>query len=201
MSSWKRDSSIMVAVLALALSTFGCGQKSLDSTEDASTPAKNPDRTKSRAEETSRPTVVHAGMGGGILPAAASAASDSSQMMEDLLLTPESYYYESVGRRDLFESLVSDDYRDANPTQKPASAELTVVGILWGERDRFALVETAQGRSRVLREGDRLGDGTVVRVLPDRVIIHVTEYGGSRTVTLPLVEGGGFDESPNARRR
>jgi hypothetical protein len=29
----------------------------------------------------------------------------------------------------------------------------------------------------------------------------VTKYGTSRTVTLPLMQGGSFDEIPRARRR
>lgn len=195
---WKLP-PLVVTVLALGLAA-GCAQKQAEGPRKADVRAKNASRQRSSPERTENAGVVLAGMGGGgVSPAA--TQPDSSLEAEDMLLAPEPYYYESVGRRDYFESLVSEEYAAANPAQRPASAELRVVGILWGELDRFALVETAQGRSRVLREGDTLGDGTVVRVLPDRVIIHVTEFGGARTVTLPLVEGGGFDESPKARRR
>ena len=61
--------------------------------------------------------------------------------MDDLLITPEVYFYESLGRRDVFVSLVSEQYKEANRQATPGSGELTVVGILWGENDRFALVE------------------------------------------------------------
>ena len=86
-------------------------------------------------------------------------------------------------------------------TESPSSGEVRVVGILWADNDRFALVETSEGKSRILHEGDPLGDGTVVRVLPDRIVVHVNLYGTSRNVTLPLVEGGEFDESPKSRGR
>lgn len=200
MSNRSRLPLLFLAALALCLLSWGCAQKEPEAKRKAEARAKVAGRAKTTQSGTTKVEPVLAGMSGAV-PVERAAEPDSTLAAEDLLLTPEAYYYESVGRRDLFESLISEEYREANPSERPASAELSVVGILWGELDRFALVETPQGRSRVLREGDTLGDGTVVRVLPDRVIIHVTEYGGSRTVTLPLVEGGGFDESPKARRR
>jgi hypothetical protein len=118
--------------------------------------------------------------------------------LDDLLLFPEPYYYQGTGRRDIFVSLLEED-DGADPDLK--SADLTVVGILWAEHDRFALVETPEGRALILREGSALGDGTVVRILPDRVIVHVTEFGTSRNVSLPLAQGGLNDENPRSRRR
>jgi len=132
------------------------------------------------------------------------AVADTAQRagaIDDLLLTPEPYYYESLGRRDLFKSLVSEEASAEEVSARPVSGGLRVVGILWAERDRFALVEAPDGRNMILREGDSTGDGTVAQVLPDRILIHVTQYGTSRNVTLPLVEGGGFDESPRSRSR
>ncbi len=141
-------------------------------------------------------------------PAAAAGAPDvlpagplSQEGSDDLLLTAEPYYYESLGRRDIFVSLISEDYEKDNPSPRPVSGELMVVGILWAEKDRFALLETQDGRSMILREGDSLGDGTVSQILPDRVVVHVTEYGSSRTKSLPLVQGGGWNENPRSRNR
>jgi hypothetical protein len=121
--------------------------------------------------------------------------------LDDLLLVPEPYYYESMGRRDLFVSLVSRDSREIETGGIPSSDELVVVGILWAENDRFALAEAADGTSMILREGSRVGDGTVLQVLPDRIVIHVTAFGTSHDVTLPLVQGGSFHESPHSRSR
>jgi hypothetical protein len=141
-------------------------------------------------------------------PAMAAAAPDQlppapepQEGSDDLLLTPEPYYYEGLGRRDIFVSLISEDYLKDNPTSRPVSGELRVVGILWAEKDRFALLETEDGRSMILREGDSLGDGTVSQILPDRVVVRVTEYGSSRTKSLPLVQGGGWNENPRSRNR
>jgi hypothetical protein len=132
------------------------------------------------------------------------AAADTAKLaaiMDDIQLTPEPYYYASVGRRDLFAALLTGESKAPEDDSELSSRDLRVVGILWAERDRFALVEGPDKRSRILREGDTLGDGIVTRVMPDKVIIHVTEYGSSRTVTMPLVQGGGSDESPRSRGR
>lgn len=128
-------------------------------------------------------------------------SSESVEGSDDLLLMPEPYYYESLGRRDIFVSLISDEYEKDNPNPRPVSDELRVVGILWAEKDRFALLETEDGRSMILREGDSLGDGEISQILPDRVVVHVTEYGSSRTKSLPLVQGGGWNENPRSRSR
>ncbi|MBD3162169.1 MAG: hypothetical protein GF346_07640 [Candidatus Eisenbacteria bacterium] len=119
--------------------------------------------------------------------------------IDALLLTPEVYFYESLGRRDIFLSLVAETDGDGDANGVPSSGDVVVVGILWAENDRFALVETADGRSQILREGSRLGDGVVTTVLPDRIVVHVTRFGTSKNVTLPLVEGGGFDERSHRR--
>jgi hypothetical protein len=134
------------------------------------------------------------------------AAMDTSRLaeiMDDIQLTPEPYVYGSADRRDIFEPLVDTDEAAApdDPDAMPNSNVLRIVGILWAEHDRFALAEAPDGRSRILREGDSLGDGIVSHVYPDRVVVHVTEYGTSRNVTLPLVQGGGFDERSRSRGR
>ncbi|MBM3285850.1 MAG: hypothetical protein FJY88_00645 [Candidatus Eisenbacteria bacterium] len=129
------------------------------------------------------------------------AAEPPADELDDLLMAPDPYYYEGMGRRDIFVSLISDEYIDENPSPRPMSEELRVVGILWAEKDRFALLETEDGRSLILREGDRLGDGSVAVIRPDRVVVHVTEYGASRTKSLPLEQGGGWNENPRSRNR
>lgn len=102
-----------------------------------------------------------------------------------VLLGPEPYYYESLGRRDPFVSLVTDDYLSSVSEEDRAMPDdLLVVGILWGEGDRFALVETPEGRSLILREGERFGAATVTRINPDGVVLYVNDYGVGRTIKI-----------------
>jgi hypothetical protein len=202
---------LMIVAGVFLLGAAGCsgGKVSKDSVKGKDETARKAEARKKRpavarpgpvSPRPAGPAVSMAGMGGPA-PLAVAAVSDSAAL-RDLTLTPEPYYYESVGRRDIFVSLVSADYiAETEETRRPSSEEVRVVGILWAENDRFALVETGDGRSRILREGDPLGDGIVARVQPDRIVVHVNLYGTSRNVTLPLVEGGGFDESPKSRGR
>jgi len=105
----------------------------------------------------------------------------------DELLWPEPYIYQSGGTRDPFASLVGsgEPYEDG----PVAIGDIIVVGVLWGEWDRFALIETRGGKSLVLRAGDAVQDGRVMAVLRDGLQISHTLYGITRVVTLPVRSG------------
>jgi hypothetical protein len=122
---------------------------------------------------------------------AAGGATDSVLMdigeVLDELLTPEPYYYQSAGRRDPFASLISPDGGEADG--EPGVADLVVVGILWGDNDRFALVETRDGHSLILRKGDPIRDGRVLEVSPEGLRVVYSHYGIVKTMTLPVVSG------------
>jgi len=129
-------------------------------------------------------------------PSMATPDSVASGVLDEILLSPEPYYYESLGRRDPFVSMV--------PSQEDADNEhldresIAVVGILWGDRDKFALVETADGKSAILREGDTFRNATVTSIQRDGVVLFVNYYGIGRTVRIPVTEG---KATQNARRR
>jgi len=120
------------------------------------------------------------------------AAANDSLMLDvgevlDDLLWPEPYLYQSAGARDPFVSLLAEETEgDLSPLRLD---ELIVVGILWGERDRFALVETRRGKNMILRKGDTVGTGHVVEVLPDGLRLKYRYYGVIRTITLPVTSG------------
>lgn len=110
---------------------------------------------------------------------------------DEILLSPEPYVYQSIARRDPFVSLVGEDYLMEHAEEAVSLADFTVRGILWGERDRFALIEGLDGSSRILREGDRLGIYSISRIEPDAVLVYISEYGVGRTERLTLTEGKG----------
>jgi len=169
-------------VFALLLAALPCPLNAVDSEEQPSDQATVADSTTSELAER---VAKNLGLDGSI---------------DHLLLIPDAYHYQGMGRRDLFVSLVEEGDGIVDPNARPGSKELRVVGILWAENDRFALVETGDGKSLLIREGSVLGDGTVLSVLPDRVVVHITQYGTSHNVTLPLEQGGSFNESPRSRR-
>jgi hypothetical protein len=132
-------------------------------------------------------------------PAAAAADSSVLEALDEILLSPEPYAYGDQVRRDPFVSLVGDDYLEEHPDDKTQLTDFAVRGILWGENDRFALVEDAQGASFILHEGDRLGRFSVTRIEPDGVFVYSTEYGVGRTERLLLKELKGNGNARDSR--
>ncbi len=112
-------------------------------------------------------------------------------LLDEVLLTPEPYYYQNMGRRDPFQSLVGDSEHALDPQEEFLPRDVAITGILWGERDRFAMVETKLGTNHILRVGDRLGRMRVTQIHPDAVTVYASEYGVGKTVRLPLTEWKG----------
>lgn len=110
-------------------------------------------------------------------------------LLDEILLSPEPYYYEGLGRRDPFVSLVAEE--DAQSEDQLGATTILVVGILWGDRDKFALVETPDGTSAILREGDSFRNATVTQINKDGIVLYLDNYGIGRTITVPLSEGKG----------
>ncbi len=127
------------------------------------------------------------------LDAGGGAPADSvdAGLLDEVLLTPEPYYYQSMGRRDPFQSLVGESEDALDPGEELLPRDISISGILWGEKDRFAMVETKLGTNHILREGDRLGRMRVTQIHPDAVTVHASEYGVGKTVRLPLTEWKG----------
>jgi hypothetical protein len=115
------------------------------------------------------------------------------------LLSWRPYVYESMGRRDPFGPLVTgEEMEDSGGSHLPDPRGLVLVGVLWGEKDRFALAEDWGGRSYVLREGDPVWNGHVVRVEQRKVVIRYNHFGMWKTITLPMKTG---KETFNAKER
>jgi hypothetical protein len=112
-----------------------------------------------------------------------------SGMLDDILLTPEPYYYEGLGRRDPFKSLVAG--QDEDDDDRLTKNSITVVGILWGDNDKFALVELSDGSNAILREGDRVRNASVTSIRRDGIVLYIDNYGIGQTITIPLTEGKG----------
>jgi hypothetical protein len=102
------------------------------------------------------------------------------------ILSWHAYVYESLGRRDPFDALVSVSEDDGPLSDLPDPRSLILTGILWGEKDRFALVQDATDRSFVLREGDPVWRGHVVQVQQNSAVIRYNHFGMWKTITLPL---------------
>jgi len=97
--------------------------------------------------------------------------------------------YKASKYRDPFETLINETRTYNNPIEKRvANVEgLRLVGIIEsGTSKNSALFEDKEGYGYILKTGDKVQKGYVLRVEEDRVYFQIFEYGWSRTVALNL---------------
>ncbi len=102
------------------------------------------------------------------------------------------YQYNTLGRRDPFQSYIDGSFvgEDVGGDAPVEVGGMKVVGVVWGETDRFAMVEDGRGNSHVLRRGDKVMNGFVEDLKKDGVVVNLTADGQSQSVTIPLIRKG-----------
>jgi Tfp pilus assembly protein PilP len=103
--------------------------------------------------------------------------------------------YEIKGRRDPFIPLIAARTAEGKMPKTGLAAlqvnELKLAGIVWGQRNYFALVEAPNGAGYVLRVNDIVGtDARVASITPQAVTFEVkavaTPFQAARTRMLEL---------------
>lgn len=97
--------------------------------------------------------------------------------------------YKTKNYRDPFEALINDARLFSNPIEKrvPSVEGLKLVGVIQsGSGANSALFEGTDGYGYILKAGDRVQKGYVLRVESDRVFFQLFEYGWSRTMALNI---------------
>lgn len=97
--------------------------------------------------------------------------------------------YKTRHYRDPFATLINDAQVSSNPIEQkiPNVEGLRLVGILESEGGKnSALLEDASGYGYILKSGDRVRKGYVLRIASDRVYFQIFEYGWSRTLALHI---------------
>jgi hypothetical protein len=95
--------------------------------------------------------------------------------------------YKAQGWRDPFVSLVSSEKRDMRSDKVDLSV-VTLVAIVTGSGDTFCVVEDGEGTSYILREGDTVRNGRVLRIGATTVTASQTILGYTTQVQLELIE-------------
>ena len=93
--------------------------------------------------------------------------------------------YRSTSRRDPFASLIGSDER----SDLVDLSVVRLVGVVTSGAKPFAIVEDTEGVSYVLRKGDRVKNGRVVRVTSEGLVCSQTLLGYTTTVQLKLEHG------------
>ncbi|MBU0983935.1 MAG: AMIN domain-containing protein [candidate division Zixibacteria bacterium] len=97
--------------------------------------------------------------------------------------------YKTRGQRDPFATLIDETRTHEGPIEQriPNVEGLKLVGVIEsGDGANRALFEDKEGFSYILKSGDKVRKGYVLRVEVDRVYFQVFEYGWSRTVALKM---------------
>jgi Tfp pilus assembly protein PilP len=118
----------------------------------------------------------------------------------------DSYRYETHGRRDPFESLVKetpppvvepgpiiDPARQRGPLERFDLSALRLMGIVWGERGRRAVIRAPDGKGYFVMVGMYMGQngGKVIAIEEDQLVIeerHRDQQGAiiGKTLTIQL---------------
>jgi hypothetical protein len=118
----------------------------------------------------------------------AAGASPSQEARERInQLRANEFFYQSNDREDPFRALISGNYEVAEGAAELVEvASASLVGVMWGEEDRFALVEDSKGFGYILRVGDAVRNGRVVSIRTNAVTAQITLYGITSEVVLKL---------------
>jgi hypothetical protein len=118
----------------------------------------------------------------------ADASQSPSQISADRInaIRANEYFYQSYGKGDPFAKLVSGKYEPTGASDLVDVNSASLVGVMWGEDDRFALVEDGDGFGYILRVGDQVRNGRVVSIRKSSLTAQVTLYGISSNVVLKL---------------
>jgi Tfp pilus assembly protein PilP len=112
--------------------------------------------------------------------AATSTASDVQKSLEEILEEPtttDTYRYDPQGRRDPFRSLIGPTPK-LEPGQRPAGVpgflidELKLQGIFKTRQGLTAMVNGPDNKGHLLRQGDKVLDGEVLRITATAVVFR-----------------------------
>ncbi len=117
--------------------------------------------------------------------AKAATPSDEAQSRIKSIRNNE-YFYQSYGRVDPFRALVTGDFKEEPKAELADINSATLVGIMWGASEKYALLEDGHGNGFILRVGDRVRNGRIVAIQDDSVVATISLYGITSRVVLRL---------------
>ena len=111
-----------------------------------------------------------------------------SQISRDRInaIRANEFFYQSYGKADPFAVLVSGNFEKTTASDLVDINTAHLVGVMWGQDDKFALVEDGEGFGYILRVGDRVRHGRVVSIRKNSLTARVTLYGITNKVVLKL---------------
>ena len=178
---------VVLAMAAATYSMIGMGGKSSESSEVVTADPGVHSATSTAAPATGKATIPPGGPPARPGTKAAPPKDTSPEVPQEDVLQRAKYTYRSLGRTDPFYPLVAGPMAATRFNGDQIDPEvIRLVGVLEKNGERRALVEDARGFGYVLRSGDRVLRGKVVRVEGDFITIRHSLYGVTETMTLQL---------------
>jgi hypothetical protein len=108
-----------------------------------------------------------------------------SQISRDRInaILANEFFYQSYGKADPFGVLVAGDFEKSSASELVDMNSARLVGVMWGQDDKFALVEDGEGFGYILRVGDRVRHGRVVSIRKNSLTARVTLYGITNNIS------------------
>ena len=106
----------------------------------------------------------------------------------DTLFPVEKWQYNAKGRRDPFVPLIGTDLSAGGKASHLSVENLTLIGILWGDRGYYALVKDGVNQGYILKRGDRVVGGKVSAINREGIIFELTQAGVVTEYELRLEE-------------
>jgi len=119
------------------------------------------------------------------LPLSPILAEDGKTEEGNKIIREKRYYYQAFNRRDPFQSLIVGEYEQSEFELVDINA-VSLVGVLSGGNEKYAMLEDANGYAYILKAGDPVRHGSVVSVGDRTIVARVTLYGQTTSVTLNL---------------
>jgi len=133
-------------------------------------------------KEGSKVILTIPGKGEKITPSTTSATTKQKITKKKPYLALRSlYFYRSRGKRDPFMPVLEEE---SDTLLNVADAKL--IGIVRDPTGYIALLEDKGGKGYILREGDRVRKGRVVKIKPQSVVFAIFDFGFTRRVELKL---------------
>ncbi len=137
------------------------------------------------------PAAPPAADGAGTAP----AVTEPQPAQDELLFSRERYFYSSFARRDPFASLLAGKFASTGEGDLLDVGELSLVGVVWGENDKFAVVQDKRNNVHTMRVGDRVVNGKVIEITRTTLTVQHYFFGETANVTIHISEGEGANET------
>ncbi len=108
------------------------------------------------------------------------AESEEAELEEEMEfpIVQELYVYDPRDRRDPFlPLLVADGEKLPGGERKISVENLSLVGVIWGDTQRVAVLSDQAGNGYVFKAGDSLPGGKVVSVSERSIVFELSQFG------------------------